>query len=220
LYSRISDTIRIIKRKENIEKLSILNDREFQKTEFEYPELLNTPYSDKQVFLGLQTLNDKTLRKVYQKSFPEVERMVKNYHGNTMDAEDVFQTALMILIEKIDQGKFNDESTIYTYLYKIALYVWMNELRSGYRNKILVYDRTDENYTDGLGSINIEYPEDFNDISEGLENLSPTCKILIEAWLYRNEKWEVIAKEQNYKNAAVASNQKYKCLEQLRKKYN
>lgn len=220
---RITQTIRILKRMEYIEKLSILNESEIQKIESEAPDLLTTPYSDEQVLLGLVTLNNRTLCKVYQKSYPEVERMVKGLNGNTQDAEDVFQTAVMILIEKINQGKFNNVSGIHTYLYDIAKKVWKNELRSSYRNKTLVYDRTDVDRGEVIelgGGVKIEYPDDFEIIKEWLRGLSGTCKILIEAWLYKGEKWDVIAKKLNYANAAVASNQKYKCLEQLRKKYN
>ena len=223
LRFRITQTIRILKRMEYIEKLSIFYDTEFQKIEFEYPELLTTPYSDEQVLLGLQTLDDKTLWKVYQKSLPEVERMVNGMNGNTQDAQDVFQTAVMILIEKINQGKFNKESGIHTYLYKIAKNVWKNELRSSYRNKILVYDRNDLESMRGEiielgGSIKIEYPEDYDIIRNGLMGLSISCNLLIEAWLYSGEKWDIIAEKLNYANAAVASNQKYKCLNQLKKK--
>jgi len=223
LYSRILQTIRILKRKDYIDRISSLIEDNFLDIIFGDPELLATPYSDKQVLLGLKTLNNIALSKVYKKSYPEVERMVKRYYGNTMDAEDVFQVAVMILIEKINLGVFNDESRINTYLYKIAYYVWMNELKSGYRNKILVYDRTDlesmrGEITEFEGSIKIEYPEDFDIIREGLRGLSVTCNLLIEAWLYSGEKWDIIAEKLKYANAAVASNQKYKCLQQLKKK--
>jgi len=237
LYGRIKDTIRILKRISYKEKISILTDTEFQKIEIQYPGLLTTPYSDEQIFLGLITLNNNALWKIYKKSFPEVERMVKNNFGNSQDAEDIFQEALEILTEKVNQGLFDEKTaSIHTYLYEIADKLWKNELKSSYRKKIevdsrLVEEENEDNDEDNdensfrvvnirkYDKDNIEYPEDFDTIEKCLNELSDSCRNLIDKWLYEGKTWEEIAKENNYANAATASQQKYKCMVKFKEIY-
>jgi len=237
LYGRIKDTIRILKRISYKEKISILTETEFKKIEIEYPELLSTPYSDEQIFLGLTTLDNDALREIYDKSFPAVERMVKKYFGNSQDAKDVFQDALIILLEKVKQGLFDEtKASINTYLYEIAKRKWMNKLKSSYRKNIevdsrLVEEENEENDEDNdencfrvvnirkYDKDNIEYPEDFDTIEKCLNELSDSCRNLIDKWLYEGKTWEEIAKENNYANAATASQQKYKCMVKFKEIY-
>lgn len=237
LYDRIRDTIRILKRISYKEKISILTDTEFQKIEIQYPGLSTTPYSDKQIFLGLITLNDKAIWKIYQESLPEVERMVKKFFGNSQDAEDVFQDALVTLVEKVKMGLFDDTTaSINTYLYEIAKRKWMNELKLSYRKNIevdsrLVEEENEDNDEDNDEYIfqsvsireynkdNIEYPEDFDTIEKCLNELSDSCRNLIDKWFYEGKTWEDIAKENNYANAATASQQKYKCMVKFKEIY-
>jgi len=60
-------------------------------------------------------------------------------------------------------------------------------------------------------------PENIDDITNAIENLGNPCKQLLELFYYRNESWDNIAELLGYASAGSARNQKYKCLERLRK---
>lgn len=60
-------------------------------------------------------------------------------------------------------------------------------------------------------------PENIDSITIAIENLGNPCKRLLELFYYKNESWDDIATTLGYSNGASARNQKYKCLERLRK---
>jgi len=50
-----------------------------------------------------------------------------------------------------------------------------------------------------------------------LEKMGDPCKALLESFYFNQLSWEAIAEKFGYSNAASARNQKYKCLERIRK---
>jgi hypothetical protein len=50
--------------------------------------------------------------------------------------------------------------------------------------------------------------------------LGDPCKELLECFYYKNLSWSEIASRLGYSSAASARNQKYKCLERIRKAVN
>jgi len=54
-------------------------------------------------------------------------------------------------------------------------------------------------------------------ISQCFNRLGDPCRSLLDLFYYKKKSMEEIAVELNYKNAETAKNQKYKCMERLRK---
>jgi predicted DNA-binding protein YlxM (UPF0122 family) len=50
-----------------------------------------------------------------------------------------------------------------------------------------------------------------------LEKITDPCKGLLESFYFDQLSWDAIAEKYGYSNAASARNQKYKCLERIRK---
>ncbi|HDR52022.1 MAG TPA: sigma-70 family RNA polymerase sigma factor [Mariniphaga anaerophila] len=68
--------------------------------------------------------------------------------------------------------------------------------------------------------ISVDYYEEEPDMLEmvqtTIELLGDPCKQLLELFYFEHHSWETIAYVMNYSSAAIARNQKYKCLERLR----
>lgn len=225
LEFRIAQTLRIQWRIIYSELLSSIIKEEsgkFKKTKLRpiiFPDL-----SEEETIFGLITLNDSTLRDICNKSLPEIERRIIFEGGSLEDAEDVFQMALMILTEKVRQGRYNEKSTIYTYLYSIADKIWKNEKKKlGRRNKTFVYEEQDQFEKIGGtiekgGMIDIEKPEGFEKIQKEVDMLPENCKRIVEKFYYEELDMETIAKSLGYANTASLRNQKSKCLKKLKEK--
>lgn len=225
LEFRIAQTLRIQWRIIYSELLSSIIKEEsgkFKKTKLRpiiFPDL-----SEEETIFGLITLNDSILRDICNKSLPEIERRIIFEGGSLEDAEDVFQMALMILTEKVRQGRYNEKSTIYTYLYSIAEKIWKNEKKKlGRRNKTFVYEEQDQFEKIGGtiekgGMIDIEKPEGFEKIQKEVDMLPENCKRIIEKFYYEELDMETTAKSLGYANTASLRNQKSKCLKKLKEK--
>jgi len=80
----------------------------------------------------------------------------------------------------------------------------------------IVYYRTAEIPVDYYS----EESDMFELVSKAIESLGDPCKQLLELYYFENHSWETIAYLMKYSSAASARNQKYKCLERIRKIIN
>jgi DNA-directed RNA polymerase specialized sigma subunit len=55
---------------------------------------------------------------------------------------------------------------------------------------------------------------------ESLQKLGENCQRILRLFYFEKKSMEVIAQEMEYTNAENAKNQKYKCLQQLKKYFN
>lgn len=63
-------------------------------------------------------------------------------------------------------------------------------------------------------------PDVFESVNKAIETLGDPCRQLLECFYYENLSWVEIASSLGYSSAASARNQKYKCLERIRKSVN
>ena len=77
----------------------------------------------------LQHNNSKGIRLIYQKYFIRVYNMISKNGGLMVDAEDIFQEALMIIIEKSKVPHFKLTAHFYSYLYGICQRLWLSRLQ-------------------------------------------------------------------------------------------
>jgi len=148
---------------------------------------------------------------LYSLHFPKIKAYILNNNGNTDDAKDVFQETLMVLIDKIKTPEFVLTSSLSTYLYAISRNIWLNKLKEN--GKITVCDSF-EDISD--------LQEDKNDLIDNLLPLWITlitarCQQIIKSIFFLNEPMHNLANRMGWKNRHTADNQKYKCIQQLKK---
>ncbi|MCK4922038.1 MAG: sigma-70 family RNA polymerase sigma factor [Bacteroidales bacterium] len=111
---------------------------------------------DKQIIRGLKEGNRHTVQYVYDNYFHMCQYIVTTNGGNKEDSKDIFQEALLILIQKIAEPEFKLSSQFQTFLFSVLNNQWKVELAKRKRTKKIsevpfLKDHTDEelvNYYD------------------------------------------------------------------------
>lgn len=179
-----------------------------------------TSEENKRVTDGILSGNQKIFNDLYEYEFPKVVNLVVRHSGNIESAKDVFQDAVIILIEKVYSNKLDLTCSIETYLYSICKYLWMDQLRRNKRviQMIKLFDK--EYITNDFSIYLYGTPDIYETVNTEINKLGDPCQQLLECYYYKQMTWEEIAIKLGYASAASARNQKYKCLERIRNKVN
>ncbi len=168
------------------------------------------------ILIDLRTENNFTFGKLYKDNFYKISKFVQNNNGNEADAEDLFQDAMMVLVEKLRQDQFQLTASIDTYVYAICKNLWFKKLRN--RNFEQSVDEIQT--TSFLNSIadSIENEKSYLEKLKGyLLKITDHCNRLIHDIFFKEKAIEQIQQEYGYSTKHNAQNQKHKCVEQIRK---
>ncbi|MBC7921664.1 MAG: sigma-70 family RNA polymerase sigma factor [Ferruginibacter sp.] len=149
---------------------------------------------------------------LYRLVMPSVVRLVRRNGGNVADAEDVFQETLMVLFEKVQRPDFRLTASLKTYLITIARNIWLNRLRA--RRTLLLNNLAD---CDNLPDQPADEFTPTNAVLRWLDQATPFCRALLRAVFFDNEPMETLLARMGWKNKHTAANQKYKCVQQVKR---
>ncbi len=160
--------------------------------------------------------NNHSFGQLYRDYFSLVNRFVINNSGQTEDAEDLFQDTMVVLIEKLRQDNFELTASLKTYIMAIAKNLWLKKLRSP--KKIVEFSELlEQQYFEEI-NLAIEAEKSYWDrLQNYLHQITDHCKGLIHDMFFQQKKIEQIQKEYGYSSKQNAQNQKYKCVEQIRR---
>lgn len=94
------------------------------------------PFSEAKIVSGFRNAESDVLKFIYQEYLPAVIHMVKTNNGAPIDAEDIFQDALVILFEKIQTPGFTLNCTLKTFLYAVCRNLWLHRLEKLKRESV------------------------------------------------------------------------------------
>jgi len=83
------------------------------------------PFTDQQLIEGLKKRDNHVVQFIVEEYLPLIEYAIERVGGNTEEAKDIFQEALIIIITKIDKGEFVLSAKFSTYLYAVSKNLWM-----------------------------------------------------------------------------------------------
>lgn len=174
--------------------------------------------TNQQLIQGFQKNNTNVLEGIYVRVFPKIKVYVVKNNGNEAHAKDVFQEAFIACWKNIKANKLAENSNVEAYLYTIAKNKWTDYLRSTqYKKKKSGPDQL----TYAKADMDIEVDEDEEDtkrkaMQQALKQLGENCKILLNLFYFERRSMDDIARKLNLASAS-ARNQKYRCMEKLRK---
>lgn len=179
-------------------------------------EKKHTLSDDNDIVSGILQGKTDALEKLYKDHFPMITRMILNNGGDTDDAKDVFQEAVIILYDKISCGQFVLNSKLKTYIYSVSRNIWLKKLAKkgiftnmdGYEEKLEVEDDVE---------LNKERDKQFVMMESALEKLGEPCHTIIKDFYIHNLSMQEICEKFGYTNTDNAKTQKYKCLQRLKK---
>lgn len=169
------------------------------------------------MLLGLAAGDDKSLETIYLENFPAIGRMVLQNNGSEDDARDVFQEAMIVLYEKVQEGNFILSSRLKTFLYAVCRRLWLKKLQAS-AIQGPIYEELEETAAaeDALEAA-AEKDQQFTLMEEAMARIGEPCKTILEDYYVHGRNMQEIAERFGYTNAENAKNQKYKCLMRLKK---
>lgn len=158
----------------------------------------------------------KAFQSLYNNYFGQVKNFVCNNKGSLSDAEDVFQDTMFVLVQKIRKDQFRLTASMGTYIVAIAKNIWLNKLRQHHRQEFEIskYNQTFFEEIDQAIELEKYYK---SQLQQYLYKVSKHCQSVIEDVFFKGKSTEQIQKEYGYSNKHNAANQKYKCVEQLKR---
>ena len=176
--------------------------------QFSDPELVNNLQTDRKL--------NESVKFLYRSHFESLSWYVLNNQGSQQDAEDVFQEAIVSLIDLIKKNKFRGESSIKTFLYSIVRHTWLNELKRRGRalQREMKYEKGKEMNEADAGDLVAEREAKLQ-VMNLVDQLGENCKKILVMFYYQSLPMKEILEELDYENEQVVRNKKYKCLKQL-----
>ena len=84
---------------------------------------------EKQLLEGL-ALNDGTvIEAIYRDNYPMIQAFILNNNGNSDEARDIFQEAMIVIYEKALSGNFELNCLLKTYIYSVCRRIWLKRLQ-------------------------------------------------------------------------------------------
>jgi len=157
------------------------------------------------------------LRELYKTYYPMILHLVCKNSGTEQEAKDIFQESLVTLYEKVQQPDFLLTCKVKTYLYAICRRLWLKRL---YERKRFAADIPIAAEFEGIEETVSEMvisDKRFASVEKSLGSLGEPCRSIIEGFYIDEMSMEDIRDKHGYISTESAKNQKYKCLQRLKK---
>jgi RNA polymerase sigma factor (sigma-70 family) len=156
---------------------------------------------------------------VYEKYRKEFLNWIRKFNNCSLDeAKEYYQAAAVILYENIMSSKITElQSSLKTYLFGIGKNLVyqhhrhsqrMDRIKAGYMIEVEVYNESRQ-------AMQLDY--DLTILQRCLAAIGEPCRQLLDFFYFQRKSMDEISSTMGYKNPETAKNQKYKCMERLRK---
>jgi RNA polymerase sigma-70 factor (ECF subfamily) len=175
--------------------------------------------TDVELITLIKNDDPRGLNAVYEAFRSEFVHWIMRLHRcENEDAREFYQASIIILYDNIKAGKLDSlSSSLKTYLFGIGKNLAWQRYRVNHRKEAIHAEFYIKNYlhedTDSLAAeeINLEI------ISHNYNQLGEPCHELLGYYYFGRKTMDEISTLMGYKNPDTAKNQKYKCMERLRK---
>jgi len=172
---------------------------------------------DQEVLKGIAEGSTAELEYLYASYYPMAYQLIVKNNGDEDDAKDIFQEAVIVLYDKVQSGDFVLSSKLGTFLYSVCRRLWLKRLNKSDR---LILTTQEHEELVGVEDDLAEYyqkEDQFLLMEESLHLLGEPCQTIISDFYLHNLSMQEICEKFGYTNADNAKNQKYKCLQRLKK---
>jgi RNA polymerase sigma factor (sigma-70 family) len=169
-------------------------------------------FSDKELIDKVRAREEMAFSQIYEYSFPPIAGYIVKNNGSEQDAEDIFQESIIVLLSKTARQDFVLTASVTTYLFSIARNLWLKRLRQKKQiTEICDYESLD------IPSDAEPESQDPGKLTGWLKKITTYCQKILKAIYYKNEPMNQLMIKMGWKNKHTASQQKYKCLQQIGK---
>jgi RNA polymerase sigma factor (sigma-70 family) len=174
--------------------------------------------TDDQFIQGLRVGNHQALTALYKKYYHVVLKFIVNNSGTSDAAKDVYQETIVVLYENVKKPGFELNCQLQTYIYSVAKRLWLKELKK-HGHTFLIKENEEYGAADVNGDMaaHQQKEDDFGRVEKSMRSLGEPCASLIKDFYVNKMSMDEIAVKFGYTNSDNAKNQKYKCLQRLKK---
>lgn len=166
---------------------------------------------------GMKSGDRSALKNIYNLYYPVIESFVVKNNGSQLEAKDIFQESVILLYEKLQQNGFVLRCSIKTFLYAISKRLWLKRWNE---KKTKVFDTEFESDPGNIDEVYNAFEQQeqyYENMQNALSQLGEPCAAILRDFYINDLSMVEIAEKFGYTNAQNAKNQKYKCLQRLKK---
>lgn len=159
---------------------------------------------------------EQPVQKLYEAYFEMILTQVCVNGGNREDGADIFQEAVLILIDKVKTGQFRGDSSIKTFLSAIARNLWLHEMRTRSRrnNREQMYMTGEEKIDEPTHSL--WERDNISALEKVIEQVGEPCKKILTGVYYEDKSMKELLVEFDYESEQVLRNRKSRCMKKLK----
>ncbi len=175
-------------------------------------------FTDEQFIDGLRTGSSEVLNSLYKKYYNIVLKFIVNNSGSEEAAQDIYQETIIVLYENVQKSNFVLSCQLQTYIYSVAKRLWLKQLKKNGKT-FLFKDEGENDFVDLSEELedHLNKESEIEQMNKSLTELGEPCGTLIKDFYVNRLSMDEIAEKFGYTNADNAKNQKYKCLQRLKK---
>ncbi|MFH2094854.1 MAG: sigma-70 family RNA polymerase sigma factor [Bacteroidota bacterium] len=168
----------------------------------------------------LRNGDHQALTVLYKSYYPVIARFISMNSGEDDDARDIYQEAVIIFYNKLQDSTFELHCKIKTYLYSVCRKLWLNELK---KKGVHSIDITEiEGHVEFAQEEKTDFTLEEKKLSTmnfSMEMLGEPCRTILHDFYIARLSMNEIRDKMGYTTTDNAKNQKYKCLQRLKKIY-
>lgn len=174
-------------------------------------------YFDELILAEIRKKNEAALGELYKTHYPMAVNLICSNSGTEQEAKDIYQEAVIAFYERAQQPDFVLTCKVKTYLYAVCRRLWLKRLAEKRRFNISIpetetFDEAEEEVRTAM-----EREVSFQRMDESLRALGEPCRSILLDFYIHDFSMEIISEKFGYTNTDNAKNQKYKCLQRLKK---
>lgn len=175
-------------------------------------------FSDEEFIEGLRKGDNEVLKALYKKYFQLVLKFIVNNNGTQEAAQDVYQECMIVLYENSQDPQFQLHCQLQTYVYSVARRLWLKQLKKAGKTFLMKEDEELDlaDVSEDI-SLHLQKESDLEKLNLSMSQLGEPCRSLIHEFYVNRLSMDEISARYGYTNADTAKNQKYKCLQRLKK---
>jgi RNA polymerase sigma factor (sigma-70 family) len=171
-------------------------------------------YSDQEILTGLKNRKRDVVLFITNEYLPMITHMINRMGGSNQDSEDIFQEALMSIINKIDNNKLILTSSFSTYLYAVCKNLRLCQIYQIKRENEYMYVYLKEMYYSEKETDKIREVREKR-FWHYFEQLSDVCKQILQLYHEKYSVKEIADELGNTEN--YIRKRKYECKNRLAK---
>lgn len=137
--------------------------------------------------------------------------------GTEQEAKDIYQEAVIAFYERAQQPDFELTCKIKTYLYAVCRRLWLKRLAEKKRFSTSIPEAETFEGVETAVQEAEEAELNFKRMGNSLQALGEPCRSILMDFYIHDFSMEIISEKFGYTSADNAKNQKYKCLQRLKK---